>query len=117
MLIQILEKVGTLATKAEQVSMEQFQQGNLMDFLIKALSFLLHLKQFCSRSYVGNNLRVKIDGSYLKQDNITFTHRRIMNIYIVYEITLWDRGHDDYLMLENSFFGTVKLLINVDISR
>ena len=40
-----------------------------------------------------------------------------MNICIVYEITLWDRGYDDYLMFENSLFGTVKLLINVDISR
>ena len=40
-----------------------------------------------------------------------------MNIYIAYEITLWDRGYDDYLMLEKSLFGTVKLVINVDISR
>ena len=33
-----------------------------------------------------------------------------MNIYIVYEISLWDHGYDDYLRLENSLFGAVKLI-------
>ena len=32
-------------------------------------------------------IRLKFDGSYLKQDKITFTHRTIVNIYIVYELT------------------------------
>ena len=51
------------------------------------------------------------------QDKITFTHRNIVNIYIVYEINLWDRGYDDYPVLENYLFGPVKLTKNPDIDK
>ena len=43
-------------------------------------------------SYFGSKTRVKFYGSCLKQDKNKFTHRKIVNIYIVYEISLWDRG-------------------------
>ena len=51
-----------------------------------------------SLSYIGTRKRVKFVGSCLKQDKITFTHGRTVNIYIVYEINLWDcgYGYDDY---------------------
>ena len=39
-----------------------------------------------------------------------------MNVYIVYEIGLRDRGYD-YATLENSFFGAVKLVKNTDIDK
>ena len=35
-------------------------------------------------SYLNTNLQVKFDGSYLKQDKVTFTHNEVVNIYIVY---------------------------------
>ena len=34
-------------------------------------------------SYVGYKIRVRFNGSYFKQDKITFTHAKIVNIYIV----------------------------------
>ena len=37
-------------------------------------------------SYIGNKTGVQFNESYLKQDKITFTHRNIVNIYIVYEL-------------------------------
>ena len=37
-------------------------------------------------SCIGNITRVKFDGSCLKQDKITFTHGKTVNMYIVYEI-------------------------------
>ena len=46
--------------------------------------------------YIGNKTRIKFDGGCLKQDKITFTHGKTVNIYIVYDINLWDRGYDDY---------------------
>ena len=46
-------------------------------------------------SYVGNKIRVKLDGCCLKQDKITFTHGKAVNIYIVYEINFWDHEYDD----------------------
>ena len=40
-------------------------------------------------TYIGNKTRVKFDGICLKQDKITFTHWKTVNIYFVYEINLW----------------------------
>ena len=45
----------------------------------------------------GNKIKLKFNGSYLKQDKITLNHRKIVNIYIVYEniyiFCLWKRQH------------------------
>ena len=35
---------------------------------------------------------------------------KIVNIYTVYEINLWDLGYIDYPTLENPLFGAVKLV-------
>ena len=36
-------------------------------------------------SYFDNKVRVKFDGSFSKQDQITFAHEKPVNIYIFYE--------------------------------
>ena len=36
--------------------------------------------------YVGNKIRLRFNGSCLKQPNISYTHGTIVNIYIVYEL-------------------------------
>ena len=45
---------------------------------------------------------------------ITFTHGNIVNICIVYKINLWERGYNDYFVLDNSLFGTAKLIKKAD---
>ena len=57
-----------------------------------------------SLSYTGTKTTLKFVESCLKQDKITFTHEKIVSIYIVYKMNLWDRGYDDYPTLENDFF-------------
>ena len=56
-------------------------------------------------NHINTKLRVKFDGSCLKQEKVTFTHKEVDNIYIVYEINLqpftWDAGST----LGKSFFG------------
>ena len=47
-------------------------------------------------SYISNKIRVQFDGDCLKQDKITFTHGKIVNICIVYKISFSTRGYDDY---------------------
>ena len=49
-----------------------------------------------------------------KHDNITFTHKTILNIYNVYKISDWNHRYDDYLTLVNSLFGAVKLTKNAN---
>ena len=39
-------------------------------------------------NYIGTKTRVKFDRSCLKQDKITYTHEKTVNIYIAYEINL-----------------------------
>ena len=68
-------------------------------------------------SYVGNKIREKFEGQSLKQDRVIFTHGKIVNIYIVYEINLWDRGYADYPILENSLFAAVRLVKNANIEK
>ena len=38
-------------------------------------------------TYLGNETRAEFKRSYLKQDQITYNHGKIINIYIVYKIS------------------------------
>ena len=38
-------------------------------------------------SYYGTKTRVKFTGSCLKQSKISYTHEKVVNIYIVYELS------------------------------
>ena len=60
--------------------------------------------------------RVEFNGSCLKQDKITFNHRKIVNIYIVYEISK-NINISDYLTLGNCSFGPVSLTKNANIGK
>ena len=71
-----------------------------------------------SINYVGNKIRVKFNGSCLKQSNkISYTHKKIVNIYIVYEINKKDNTITSDPTLENCLFGAVTLTENVNIDR
>ena len=64
-------------------------------------------------SYVDVRPKIKFDGQYLKQEKVTFTHKNVLNIYIVYEINLWTHPQGADFKLVNSLFGGVKLTKNV----
>ena len=66
-------------------------------------------------SYYGTKTRVELRGSYLKQDKITFNHKKVVNIYIVYEL---DKIYvKTSSMLVNCLFGAVRLTKNSDIDN
>ena len=65
-------------------------------------------------SYWDTKMRVKFNGNCLKQDRVTYTHGKRVNIYIVYEILSYSSG-DNYPTLEKCLFGAVTLRKNVDI--
>ena len=71
-----------------------------------------------SVNYVGTNARVKFNGDCLKQEKITFDHRKIVNIYIVYE-TERSVNTSSYPTIENCLFGAVRLIKhnNVDVYK
>ena len=68
-----------------------------------------------SLNYLGSKIRVRFSGSCLKQDKITYTHGKIVNIYIVYEINKKDNTITSDPTLENCLFSAVTLTKNVNI--
>ena len=69
-----------------------------------------------SLDYANTKTRLEFRGSCLKQDKITFNHRKILNIYIVYEINR-NFNNSSYATLENCLFGAVKLTNHPDIDQ
>ena len=94
----------------EIINITKTINGNLKNCLIDLLN-LLHL--YC---YSGNKIRIKYNGSFLKQDKITFTLGTIVNIYIVYELIL-SNPNSSNPTLENCFSAAVKLTKNPDIDK
>ena len=52
----------------------------------------------------------------MKQGSVTFNQKKVVNIYIVYEISK-RINISNYLTLENCLFGAVTLTKNADIDR
>ena len=67
-------------------------------------------------SYYGTKTRVKFTGSCLKQPKISYTHGKVVNIYIVYELGAFS-SHVNDLTLKNCLFGAVTLNKTADIHK
>ena len=67
-------------------------------------------------SYYGTKTRAKFSGSCLKQDKTTYNNGKIVNIYIVYEISK-NYNINSYPTLENCLFGAVSLTKHADIDQ
>ena len=66
--------------------------------------------------YYGTKIRVQFTGSCLKQPQFMFTHKKIVNIYIVYELgasTSYSRDRT----IKDCLFGAVTLTKNANIEK
>ena len=70
-----------------------------------------------SLSYLGTKTKVKFSGSCLKQNKVTYTHKKIVKIYIVSEINKKDSTIITDPALENCLFDAVTLTKNADIEK
>ena len=61
-------------------------------------------------------MEVKFNGSILRQPKASYTHGKIVNIYIVYKLT-GSSSHSDYLTLKTCLFGAVTSTKNKDIEK
>ena len=66
--------------------------------------------------YYGIKTRLEFIGSCLKQDSVTVNHKKVVNIFIVYDISK-SLNISSYSNLENCLFGAVALTQNADIDR
>ena len=67
-------------------------------------------------SYYGTKTRVKFTGSCLKQPTISYTHGKVVKMYIVYELGA-SSSHNNDPTLKNCLFGAVTLTKNADIDK
>ena len=67
-------------------------------------------------SYYGTKTTVKFTGSCLKQPKISYTHGKVVNIYIVYELGASSSNNSDPT-IKNCLFGAVTLTKNADIEK
>ena len=56
--------------------------------------------------YYSYNIRVKFNGSILRQTKVSYTHEKTVNIYILYELA-GSSSHADDPTLKNCLFGSV----------
>ena len=68
-------------------------------------------------SYYGTKFLVKFTGSCLKQDKVTFNHKKVVNIYIVYELKKIAAIGNNFPALQNALFDAVTLTKNTDIDK
>ena len=67
-------------------------------------------------SFYGTKTRVEFNGSCFKQDKVTYNHGKIVNIYIIYEISK-NYSVSSYATLENCLFRDLTLTKNADIDK
>ena len=67
-------------------------------------------------NYYGDKVRLRFTGSILQQKIVKYSHKKVVNLYVVYEITNF-HGIDNYPTLANALFGAVKLTKNADIEK
>ena len=67
-------------------------------------------------NYYGNKVRVKFTGNCLKQQKISYTHEKVVTIYIVYELAA-SASHNNDPTLKSCLFGAVTLTQNADIEK
>ena len=65
--------------------------------------------------YDNAGIKVRLNGDLLRQNQVTYNHGPIVNIYMVYETILDTKTSN--IPLENCLFGAIKLTKNSDIDK
>ena len=68
-------------------------------------------------NHIKTKLCVRFDGSCLKEKEVAFTYKPVINIYIVFEINLSIYTQGANFTLGSSLFGDVKLNENANFDQ
>ena len=98
------------------VYVHYWQSKGLSDGKINAPGTSSSNDQVSILEYGGAGIRLKFKGDSLRQNKVTYNHEKIVNIYIVYEISPTFTSQSSFT-LKNSLFGAVKITKNPDISK
>ena len=64
----------------------------------------------------NNRLGVTFNGNYMKQNKLSYAHRKIVNLYIACELKNTRIDSPDFTV-QNGFFGAVKITKNANTSQ
>ena len=106
-------KVFSITQYLEYVS--EWKSTGLSNESIKTISTSVN-RLNPTLSYYGTKIRVNFTGGCLKQPKISYTHRKVVNIYIVYELGA-SSSNNSYPTLKNCLFGAVTLTKNAHIDK
>ena len=67
-------------------------------------------------NYYGTKTKIKFTRSCLKQSCHIFTHKKVVNIYIVYKLAA-SSSHNSDPTIKNRLFGAVTLTKNADVKK
>ena len=98
------------------VYVHYWQSKGLSDGKINAPNTSSSNNQEPILQYGGTGIRLKFKGDLLRQNKVTYNHGKIVNIYIVYEISSTFTSQRSFT-LKYSLFGAVKITKHADISK
>ena len=83
-----------------------WESKGLSNEKISATTITSNNKFSTNLRYDNAKIKVKFNGGFLRQNKVTYNHRPIVNIYIVYRLI--PDSKDSSITLENCLFGAVK---------
>ena len=57
---------------------------------------------------------MKFNGNFFKENNVSFLHKKVVNLYITYQLDAWSRDINIDLTWANYLFGVAKVTNNAD---
>ena len=109
-----LKRVIVIRNNISTIYVHSWTSKGMSNEQIKAPGTSRSNDQAPALEYDGTKIRLRFDGDVLKQNKVTYAHKKIVNIYIVYELVF---NSDSDLTPKNSLFGAVKLTINSGTSK
>ena len=113
LVFQTVHKYFGLITNTKHIP--QWKSTGLSDKSIKPITTSDNSLAQLIRYYVYK-LRLKLNGSNLRQPKVVYTHKKAVNIYIVYELAGYS-SHSDEPTPKKCLFGAVTLTKNADIDK
>ena len=123
MMYKMTDDVFSISTKFRVFYTEQLNNNKITKWKSKGLSnesievdSTSDNTLTLSVNYYEDKLRLRFTGNVLQQKTVTYNHKKLANLYVVYEITNF-HGIDNYPTLTNALFRAVKLTKNSDIDK
>ena len=112
LVFQPMYKYFETPIKGSTTYISSWKSKELFNEKINSITTSLY-NQAPSLAYDNARMKLKFVGDVLAQDKITYSHRPVVNIYIVYRIS---PSITSDVALENCLFGAIKLTKNLKIN-